>query len=166
MNKQRKVIENKQRLPPFSPPPLCANRGNAANIRNCTNLKITRIESFKKSPGSRASKNHQDPEFQTFSPSSLSNKISPPPPHFVGILASCRPLPVNIGLKHLILCSQKPATSSLQHSPSSSVAALCSPATALSATKNFGKKEAALPSTDPDPQKVSICPSYASLLSS
>ena len=166
MNKQRKVIENKQRLPPFSPLPLCANSGNAANIRNCTNhqdrelQKITRIESFKKSPGSKASK------LQTFSPSSLSNKISPPPPHFVGILASCRPLPVNIGLKHLILCSQKPATSSLQHSPSSSVAALCSPATALSATKNFGKKEAALPSTDPDPQKVSICPSYASLLSS
>ena len=90
MNKQRKVIENKQRLPPFSPPPLCANRGNAANICNCTNhqdrelKKITRIKSFKKSPGSRASKNHQDQELQKItriesfkkSPGSRASKIT------------------------------------------------------------------------------------------
>ena len=148
-NRQTKKGDRKQTkaLPPFSSPPqLCANSGDAGAPCKYTKL-------------------HQSPrierELQSFSLSSLSYKISPLP-HFVGLLSSCRPLPVNIGLKHLILCWQK-ASSSLQYShpalPWHCATRHCAPA------KKLGKKEAALPSTDPDPQKVSICPSYAFLFS-
>ena len=101
-NRQTKKGDRKQTkaLPPFSSPPqLCANSGDTGATCKYTKL-------------------HQSPrierELQSFSLSSLSYKISPLP-HFVGLLSSCRPLPVNIGLKHLILCWQK-ASSSLQYS--------------------------------------------------
>ena len=115
-------------------------------------------------PG-KYTKLQQSTEFQSFP--LLSFLLQNIPPHFVGLLSSCPPLTVNIGLKHLILCSQK-AFSSLQYSrpalPWHCARPPASPV-ALSDQKVEQEGRCSPPSTDPDPQKVSICLSYASLLS-
>ena len=146
-DKQKRVIENKQRRFPLfllllNCVQTAAMLGRPANIRNCTNH-----------PGLRES-------FNPFPLLSFLRNIPPPPfcwPLVLLSSSSCqyRPKASDIVLaKSLLFSAVLPPCSSV---------ALCDPA--LCATKKSGKKEAALPSTDPDPQKVSICPSYAFLLS-